>query len=145
MTTAADILLYDTTLRDGMQREGLSVSVEEKVRIALRIADLGVRFFVVDGYAVAKEAGLGTRVNTVLQTCFFALAGVMPVDEAIEAIKDAIVKTYGRRGETVLTRNFAAVDAALAAMHEVAVPSEAAAGDGPAMLPPVPVMRFGTE
>jgi pyruvate-ferredoxin/flavodoxin oxidoreductase len=100
------------------------------------IVELGIRFFVVDGYAVAKEAGLGTRVNTVLQTCFFALSGVMPADEAIAAIKDAIVKTYGRRGETMLTRNFAAVDAALDALHEVAVPSEV--GEGEASLGSVP-------
>jgi pyruvate-ferredoxin/flavodoxin oxidoreductase len=104
------------------------------------IVDLGIRFFVVDGYAVAEAAGLGTRVNTVLQTCFFALAGVMPVDEAIAAIKDAIVNTYGRRGETVLTRNFAAVDAALDALHEVKVPSEPNADAGPAMPPPVPAI-----
>ncbi|MGZ8582459.1 MAG: pyruvate:ferredoxin (flavodoxin) oxidoreductase [Actinomycetota bacterium] len=103
-----------------------------------RMVELGIRFFVVDGYAVAKEAGLGQRVNTVLQTCFFALADVMPLDEAIPAIKDAIVKTYGRRGETVLTRNFAAVDAALDALHEVAVPAEVEADEGPSMLPAVP-------
>jgi pyruvate-ferredoxin/flavodoxin oxidoreductase len=102
-----------------------------------RITELGIRLFVVDGYAVAKAAGLGTRVNTVLQTCFFALANVMPIDEAIAAIKGAIAATYGRRGETVLTRNFAAVDAALTAMHEVAVPSDAGTHD-PTMLPPVP-------
>jgi pyruvate-ferredoxin/flavodoxin oxidoreductase len=102
-----------------------------------RIVELGLRVFVVDGYAVAKEAGLGTRVNTVLQTCFFALVDVMPIDEAIAAIKDAIVQTYGARGETVLTRNFAAVDAALNAMHEVTVPSDAGADD-PSMRPSVP-------
>jgi pyruvate-ferredoxin/flavodoxin oxidoreductase len=103
-----------------------------------RIVDLGIKLFVVDGYAVAKDAGLGNRVNTVLQTCFFALSEVMPVDEAIAAIKDAIVKTYGRRGDTVLTRNFAAVDGALAAMHEVTVPPDDGAGDGPTMMPAVP-------
>ena len=75
-------------------------------------------------------------VNTVLQTCFFALAGVMPVEDAIAAIKDAIVKTYGRLGETVITRNFAAVDSALEALHEVAVPR--AVGEGPSMVPAVP-------
>ena len=73
----------------------------------------------VDGYAIAKEAGLGTRINTVLQTCFFALADIFPIDEAVQAIKDAIVASYGKRGETVLTRNFAAVDAAVAGLHEV--------------------------
>lgn len=82
----------------------------------------GLRFHVVDAYRVAKEAGLGSRVNTVLQTCFFALTDLLPIDEAVAGIKDAIVATYGKRGETVLTRNFAAVDGALAAMHEVTVP-----------------------
>jgi pyruvate-ferredoxin/flavodoxin oxidoreductase len=102
-----------------------------------RIIELGLRLYVVDGYAVAREAGLGTRVNTVLQTCFFALTGVIPIDEAIAAIKDAIVKTYGRRGETVLTRNFAAVDAALDALHEVRLPADV--GDAePAMPAAVP-------
>ena len=76
-----------------------------------QIIDKRLRFFVVDGYAVAKEAGLGTRINTVMQTCFFALAGVLPIDEAVAAIKDAIVTTYGKRGEAVVHANFAAVDA----------------------------------
>jgi pyruvate-ferredoxin/flavodoxin oxidoreductase len=81
-----------------------------------------LRFYVVDGYRVAKEAGLGSRVNTVLQTCFFALTDLLSIDEAVAGIKEAIVATYGKRGETVLTRNFAAVDGALSAMHEVTVP-----------------------
>jgi pyruvate-ferredoxin/flavodoxin oxidoreductase len=83
----------------------------------------GLRFYVVDGYGVAKAVGLGSRVNTVLQTCFFALTDLLPLDDAIEAVKAAIVETYGKRGETILTRNFAAVDQALAALHEVVVPS----------------------
>jgi pyruvate-ferredoxin/flavodoxin oxidoreductase len=99
------------------------------------IVDKHLRMFVVDGYKVAKEAGLGTRVNTVLQTCFFAIADILPPDEAVSAIKAAIVKTYGKRGETVLTRNFAAVDGAIAALHEVTIPAEV--GEGPPMLPAV--------
>ena len=106
------------------------------VEVQQQIVDKGLRFFVVDGYRVATEAGLGSRVNTVLQTCFFALADILPVDEALAAIKDAIVSTYGKRGETVLSRNFAAVDGAIAALHEVEVPSSAS-GDLH-MLPPVP-------
>jgi pyruvate-ferredoxin/flavodoxin oxidoreductase len=101
-----------------------------------QIVDNQLRFYVVDAYAVAKEAGLGERINTVMQTCFFALAGVLPLEEAIRAIKQAVVKSYGKRGETVLTRNFAAVDAALAALHEVEVPAEI--GVGPTMRPTVP-------
>ncbi|RUL85633.1 pyruvate:ferredoxin (flavodoxin) oxidoreductase [Tautonia sociabilis] len=88
------------------------------------IVEKRLKFFVVDAYRVASEAGLGPRINTVMQTCFFALAGILPKEEAIAHIKDAIRKTYGRRGDVVLERNFAAVDAALAALHEVAVPAE---------------------
>ncbi|HSG79276.1 MAG TPA: pyruvate:ferredoxin (flavodoxin) oxidoreductase, partial [Acidimicrobiia bacterium] len=95
------------------------------IEVQRQIIDKGLKFFVVDGYDVAKEAGLGGRINTVLQTCFFGLAGVIPVDEAVQAIKDSIRKSYGKRGEVVLQRNFAAVDASLAALHEVAVPAEA--------------------
>jgi pyruvate-ferredoxin/flavodoxin oxidoreductase len=89
-----------------------------------------LRFYVVDAGRVAREAGLGARVNTVLQPCFFALADVLPRDEAITAIKDAIEKTYGKRGRLVVDRNFAAVDLALAALHEVDVPDQAEAGQG---------------
>ncbi|MEO8476042.1 MAG: pyruvate:ferredoxin (flavodoxin) oxidoreductase [Actinomycetota bacterium] len=100
------------------------------------IVDKHLGMFVVDGYRVAKEAGLGSRVNTVLQTCFFAIADILPQEEAVAAIKAAIVKSYGKRGETVLTRNFAAVDGAIAALHEVAIPADA--GEGSPMMPPVP-------
>jgi len=86
--------------------------------------DKKIRFFVVDGDRVASDAGLGGRINTVLQTCFFALAEILPRDKAIEAIKESIRKAYGKRGEVVLNRNFAAVDGALASLHEVTVPSE---------------------
>jgi pyruvate-ferredoxin/flavodoxin oxidoreductase len=91
-----------------------------------------LRMFVVDAGRVAREAGLGARVNTVLQPCFFALADVLPRDEAIAAIKEAIRSTYGKRGQLVVERNFAAVDLALAAMHEVAVPEAVEAETGAA-------------
>jgi len=81
-----------------------------------------LRFFVIDGSRVAQDAGMGGRVNTIMQTCFFAISGVLPRDEAVAAIKRAIEKTYGRRGEPVVRKNFAAVDAALAHLHEVPVP-----------------------
>jgi pyruvate-ferredoxin/flavodoxin oxidoreductase len=89
------------------------------------IIDKRLRFFVVDGLKVAAEAGMSNRINTVMQTCFFALAAIMPRQEAIASIKKAIEKTYGARGEAVLSRNFAAVDGALAALHEVQVPATA--------------------
>jgi pyruvate-ferredoxin/flavodoxin oxidoreductase len=78
-----------------------------------------LRLHVVDAKRVAREAGLAGRVNTVLQTCFFALSGVLPVEQAIEAIKHAIEKTYSRKGEEMVKRNFAAVDGALAALIEI--------------------------
>jgi pyruvate-ferredoxin/flavodoxin oxidoreductase len=84
-----------------------------------------IEFYVIDGYTVAREAGMGTRINTIMQTCFFAISGVLPRDEAIEQIKKAIKKTYGKRGESVVAKNFAAVDAALAHLHKVELPATA--------------------
>jgi pyruvate-ferredoxin/flavodoxin oxidoreductase len=81
-----------------------------------------LRLFVIDAYKVAKDTGMGGRINTVMQTCFFALSGALPRDEAIAAIKHAIEKTYQKRGEAVVQKNCAAVDCALAHLHEVAVP-----------------------
>jgi pyruvate-ferredoxin/flavodoxin oxidoreductase len=89
-----------------------------------------LRVWVVDASAIAREAGLGKRVNTVLQTCFFALTEVLPLDEAIAAVKEAIGATYGKRGEAVLQRNMAAVDSALAGLREVEVPALATATSG---------------
>jgi pyruvate-ferredoxin/flavodoxin oxidoreductase len=88
------------------------------------IIDKKLRFFVIDGYKVAREAGMGPRINTVMQTCFFAISGVLPRDEAIAAIKHAIEETYGKRGQKVVEQNFAAVDATLAHLFEVDVPAE---------------------
>ncbi len=84
-----------------------------------------IDFYVIDGYAVAREAGMGTRINTIMQTCFFAISGVLPREEAIAQIKKAIKKTYGKRGEAVVQKNFAAVDAALAHLEKVELPSAA--------------------
>jgi pyruvate-ferredoxin/flavodoxin oxidoreductase len=81
-----------------------------------------LRVFVIDGHRVARESGMGGRVNTIMQTCFFAISGVMPREEAIAAIKHAIEKTYSKRGEAVVQKNFAAVDSTLDHLHEVRVP-----------------------
>lgn len=89
------------------------------------IIDKKLRFYVVNGYKVAQETGMGRRINTVLQTCFFALGNVLPTDKAIGAIKQAIEETYGKRGEKIVAQNFAAVDAALTHLHPVAVPETA--------------------
>ena len=86
-----------------------------------------LRFFVIDGYSVARAAGMGSRINTIMQTCFFAISGVLPRDEAIAAIKKAIFDTYGKRGDAVVQKNYAAVDQALAHLHEVKVPEKVTA------------------
>ena len=85
-----------------------------------------IEFYVIDGYKVAREAGMGTRINTIMQTCFFAISGVLPREEAIAQIKKAIEKTYGKRGEAVVQKNFAAVDHALAHLEKVELPAAAA-------------------
>ncbi len=82
-----------------------------------------LRFFVIDAYAVAQAAGMGNRINTIMQTCFFAISGVLPREQAIAAIKHSIDKTYRKRGQAVVQRNYDAVDATLAHLHEVAVPA----------------------
>jgi len=92
------------------------------VEVQRAIMEKHLRFHVIDATRVARDAGLPGRVNTILQACFFALAGVLPQDDAIAAIKGAIQHTYAKRGQAVIDRNFAAVDLALAEMHEVTVP-----------------------
>ncbi len=81
-----------------------------------------LRLYVINAYDLAQELGMGNRINTIMQTCFFAISGVLPREEAIGHIKHAIEKSYGKRGEAVVQKNFAAVDAALAHLFEVAVP-----------------------
>ena len=90
-----------------------------------QIIDKRLKLYVVDAFHVAREANMGVRINTIMQTCFFKLANVIPADEAIKQIKDAIKKTYGKKGgEKVINQNNAAVDAALAALNEVKYPNQ---------------------
>jgi pyruvate-ferredoxin/flavodoxin oxidoreductase len=101
-----------------------------------QIIDKRLRVFVIDAAKVAKSVGMGNRINTIMQTCFFALSGVMVRREAIAKIKAAIEKTYGKKGGDVVRRNFEAVDQALANLHEAAIPP-AVSGDLE-LLAPVP-------
>jgi len=94
------------------------------------IVERGIHLHVIDATSVALEAGMGKRINTVMQACFFALSGVLPRDEAIEQIKKAIDKTYRSKGQAIVDKNFAAVDAALDHLHEVAIP-KSPIGDRP--------------
>ncbi len=89
-----------------------------------QMIDKGLRFFVIDAYGIAQETGMGRRINTIMQVCFFALADVIDRDEALGKIKEMVKKTYGRKGRHLLERNFAAIDAALAGLHEIQVPEQ---------------------
>ena len=101
------------------------------------IVDKNLDFHVIDAYAVATEAGMGGRINTIMQTCFFALSGVLAIDEAIDAIKKTIRKTYSRKGEDIVQKNFAVVDNSLANLHKVAVPELAGIGvEAPSLVSP---------
>ncbi|MBF0471096.1 MAG: pyruvate:ferredoxin (flavodoxin) oxidoreductase [Gammaproteobacteria bacterium] len=92
--------------------------------IQQRMVERKIRFYIIDADTVARDTGMGSRINTIMQTCFFALSGVLPRDEAIAKIKQAIEKTYFRKGADVVQKNFEAVDAALDHLHEVAVPAQ---------------------
>ena len=87
------------------------------------IIEKKLKFYVIDAYEVAAKTGMGSRVNTIMQTAFFAISGVLPRDEAIEQIKKSIKKTYGKRGDAVVQQNFEAVDHTLANLKEVKVPA----------------------
>ncbi|MCS7237997.1 MAG: pyruvate:ferredoxin (flavodoxin) oxidoreductase [Thermoguttaceae bacterium] len=96
-----------------------------------------LRFWVVDAYRVAREAQLGVRINTIMQVCFFKLSGVLPIEEAVGHIKEAIVATYGKKGgSAIIERNFAAVDRALDALAEVHYPQQVTSKKH--RVPPVP-------
>jgi len=86
-----------------------------------QIIDKKIRLFAIDAYDLAKRAGMGNRINTIMQTCFFAISGLLPRDEAIAHIKKSIEKTYGKRGPEVVRRNCEVVDQALEHLHEIAV------------------------
>jgi pyruvate-ferredoxin/flavodoxin oxidoreductase len=94
-------------------------------KVQEEIINKKLNFYVIDAYTVAKETGMGARINTIMQTCFFAISGVLPKEEAIAQIKNAIKKTYGAKGEAIVKKNFEAVDASLAHMHKIEVPAEA--------------------
>jgi pyruvate-ferredoxin/flavodoxin oxidoreductase len=124
-------LLLDAPYAPDRVWHELSHQVQQQI-IAKKI-DL----YAIDAGRVAREAGLPGRTNTVLQTCFFAISGVLPRDEAIARVKATIDKTYGRRGVEVVARNHAAVDSALAALHRIEVPAEVTATrEFPPLVPP---------
>jgi pyruvate-ferredoxin/flavodoxin oxidoreductase len=88
------------------------------------IIDKKLKFYAINAYDVAKKTEMGSRINTIMQTCFFALSGILPKDEAIAKIKETIKKTYGKKGEKVVQMNYAAVDQALENLHEIPIPDK---------------------
>jgi pyruvate-ferredoxin/flavodoxin oxidoreductase len=99
------------------------------------LIDKEIDFWVIDAFAVADEAGMGSRINTVMQPCFFQLAGILPADEAITQIKGFVEKTYAKRGEAIVQRNFAAIDHSLERLAHVPL---GGVTNGRATTPPVP-------
>ncbi len=99
------------------------------------ILERGIQVWVIDAATVAREAGMGRRINTIMQTCYFAISGVLPRDEAIAAIKVAVEKTYARKGPAIVRRNFAAIDAALGGLRKM-TPGEATGRPRPPAVPP---------
>ena len=95
-----------------------------------QIIDRNIRLYTIDAYSVARDAGMGTRINTIMQACFFKLAAVMDTDKAIAEIKKAIEKTYRKKGSDIIAKNFAAVDEALAHLFEVKVDDAQQSGVG---------------
>ena len=91
-----------------------------------QLIDKKLEFYVIDAYGIANATGMGRRINTIMQTCFFAISGILPKEEAILRIKEAVKKTYGRKGARLLQRNYDAIDAALAGLHKVETQSVAA-------------------
>ena len=93
------------------------------ISLQKKILELDIKLYVIDAYDVAAKTDMGQRINTVMQTCFFALAGVIPKDEAIALIKKTITKTYAKKGQHVVDKNFEAVDSTLANLYAVSLPN----------------------
>jgi pyruvate-ferredoxin/flavodoxin oxidoreductase len=103
-------------------------------RVQQQIIDKRLALHVIDAYGIAQKTGMGRRINTIMQVCFFALSGVIARDEAIGRIKQMVEKTYGRKGRRLLQRNYDAIDATLVGLHRIAIPATA---DGTIEIPPV--------
>jgi pyruvate-ferredoxin/flavodoxin oxidoreductase len=122
------VLLLNAPFAEGKVWENLPRNAQEQI-IAKKL-----KVYAIDALAAAHEAGMKNRINTVMQTCFFAISGVLPREQAIEQIKKSIKKTYAKKGDEVVQKNFAAVDGTLAHLREIAVPATAT---NPNRLPPI--------
>jgi len=114
--TEGGVFLLNTTVPKEQAWDSLPRKMQQQ------IIDKQLKFYVIDAYKVAEETGMGRRINTIMQTCFFAISDILPQEQAIQSIKDAVEKTYGKKGKKLVEMNFQAIDASLANLHEVTIP-----------------------
>jgi len=133
------ILLLNTSWSPDTVWEQLPLSVQQQV------IDKAIKVWVIDAYSLAEEQKLGRRINTIMQTCFFALTDLLPAETALEKIKDSVVASYRTKGGSIVAANIAVIDQARAHLQEIEIPAAASATKD--MLPPVPagVDRFIAE
>jgi pyruvate-ferredoxin/flavodoxin oxidoreductase len=110
------VFLLDSIYEVGEVWDHLPLEVQQEIRAKQ------LHFYVIDAHKVANLTGMGGRINTIMQTCFFAISGILPKEQAIAQIKQSIRKTYSKRGEAVVQKNFRAVDEALTHLYEVTIP-----------------------
>ncbi|MFI0414103.1 MAG: pyruvate:ferredoxin (flavodoxin) oxidoreductase [Candidatus Thiodiazotropha sp.] len=107
-----------------------------------QIIDKALSLYIIDAYAIADKTGMGRRINTIMQTCFFAISDLLDQDRAVELIKQAVKKSYGRKGARLLQRNYDAIDAALAGLHPVQVPQAVTRDETPEAVVPADAPPF---
>jgi len=115
------------------------------VHVQQGLIDKGIEMWVIDANRIAEEVGMGNRINTVMQPCFFSLSGVLPADEAIQHIKESVQKTYGKRGPAVVERNWAAIDRSLQGLEHVLVPDKVTASASAGGVVPASAPAFVRE
>ncbi len=121
LSSASDqaVFLLNTPLSAEQVWASLTLNMQEQM------ISKQIRFYIIDAYAVAEKTGMGKRINTIMQTCFFAISGILPQEQAISAIKHAVEKTYGKKGQSMIELNFKAIDETLASLQCVALPDHA--------------------
>lgn len=125
--------IYNFDVLKGLKKNGTFVlncpwdeaELEEKLPASMKkyIAENNINFYIIDGISIAQNIGLGGRINMIMQSAFFKLANVIPVNEAVELLKNSVEKTYGKKGEKIVEMNKAAIDAGIDAVHKVNIPS----------------------
>ncbi len=121
LSSASDqaVFLLNTPLSAEQVWASLTLNMQEQM------ISKQIRFYIIDAYAVAEKTGMGKRINTIMQTCFFAISGILPQEQAISAIKHAVEKTYGKKGQSMIELNFKAIDETLASLQFVTLPDHA--------------------